>query len=56
MADRGIHLFVGTKKGAYVLDGDATRKKWKVRGPYHEAGTRSWSVPIPESRARSTPP
>jgi hypothetical protein len=38
MADRGVHLFVGTKKGAYVLDGDAARKKWKVRGPYHEGG------------------
>jgi hypothetical protein len=31
-----VHLLVGTRKGAYVLDGDSQRKKWKVRGPYHE--------------------
>lgn len=38
MKDRGVHLFVGTRKGAYVLDGDVGRKKWKIRGPYHEGG------------------
>jgi hypothetical protein len=36
MVDRKVRLFVGTKKGAYVLEGDSSRKKWKVRGPYHE--------------------
>ncbi len=31
-----VHVLVGTRKGAYILDGDRARKKWKVRGPYHE--------------------
>lgn len=38
MADRAVRVFVGTRKGAYVLDGDSARKKWKIRGPYHEGG------------------
>lgn len=32
----GVHVLVGTRKGAYLLDGDRTRRKWRVRGPYHE--------------------
>lgn len=29
-----IRLLVGTTKGAFVLDGDASRDAWTVRGPY----------------------
>ncbi len=34
MTDAAIHLLVGTTKGAFVLDGDAGRDRWSVRGPY----------------------
>ena len=34
MSDGSIHLLVGTTKGAFVLDGDAGRSRWTVRGPY----------------------
>jgi hypothetical protein len=29
-----IRLLVGTRKGAFVLTSDGTRKRWKVAGPY----------------------
>jgi hypothetical protein len=32
---RGVRVYVGTRKGAYAIEGDAARRKWKVRGPYH---------------------
>jgi photosystem II stability/assembly factor-like uncharacterized protein len=32
MAER-VALLVGTRKGLFVLDGDADRQKWDVRGP-----------------------
>src|SRR5260370_960341 len=28
-----LRLLVGTRKGAFILSSDATRKKWKVDGP-----------------------
>ncbi|MEO3936492.1 sialidase family protein [Dermatophilaceae bacterium Soc4.6] len=40
MSDAAIHLLVGTTKGAFVLDGDADRTHWSVRGPYCDG----WSV------------
>src|SRR5216684_2511055 len=36
----GARVLVGTRKGAFVLSSDATRKKWKVDGP-HFAG---WEI------------
>src|SRR5688500_14644763 len=33
MAKR-IYLAVGTKKGAFILESDAGRERWDVRGPY----------------------
>ena len=36
MAKR-ILILVGTKKGAFVLDGDADRRTWALQGPYCEA-------------------
>jgi photosystem II stability/assembly factor-like uncharacterized protein len=32
----GVRVLVGTKKGAFVLSADASRKKWKVDGPHFE--------------------
>ena len=34
MSDAAYHLLVGTTKGAFVIDGDADRTRWTVRGPY----------------------
>ena len=34
MDDAAIRILVGTTKGAFVLDGDATRSTWAARGPY----------------------
>jgi hypothetical protein len=31
-----VRVLVGTKKGAFILSADASRKKWKVDGPYFE--------------------
>ncbi len=30
MASKKLRVLVGTRKGAYVVEGDATRKKWKI--------------------------
>src|SRR6266403_4874366 len=35
-----IRVLVGTKKGAFILTSDGTRKRWKVSGP-HFAG---WEI------------
>ena len=32
-----LHLLIGTKKGAFLLDGDAGRGSWTLRGPCCEA-------------------
>ena len=41
-----VRVLVGTRKGAFILSADGTRKKWKVRGPlfagweiYHMQGS-----------------
>lgn len=36
MAKR-VHLLIGTKKGAFILEGDAGRQSWALRGPFCEA-------------------
>src|SRR5262249_13601077 len=28
-----MHLLVGTRKGAFILEGDKARRKWTTRGP-----------------------
>lgn len=33
---RKVHVLVGTKKGAFILDGDGERKSWTLRGPFCE--------------------
>ena len=37
---RGVRLLVGTRKGAFILTADGTRKRWDVSGP-HFAG---WEI------------
>ncbi len=32
----GVRLLVGTRKGAFVLSADGTRKSWDVKGPFFE--------------------
>lgn len=34
MSDAPVQVLVGTSKGAFVLDGDAGRDRWVVRGPF----------------------
>ncbi|MFV0461979.1 MAG: WD40/YVTN/BNR-like repeat-containing protein [Nostocoides sp.] len=34
MAKVPIQILLGTTKGAFILDGDATRSTWSVRGPF----------------------
>jgi photosystem II stability/assembly factor-like uncharacterized protein len=36
----GVRVLVGTKKGAFILTSDGTRKKWEIQGP-HFAG---WEI------------
>ncbi len=33
---RGVTVYVGTRKGAYAVESDGARRRWKVRGPYHK--------------------
>src|SRR5207245_11630927 len=35
-----VRVLVGTRKGAFILNSDASRKRWKVEGP-HFAG---WEI------------
>lgn len=34
MAATGVRVLVGTRKGAFILTSDASRKKWDVAGPH----------------------
>ncbi|MBI4337341.1 MAG: exo-alpha-sialidase, partial [Chloroflexi bacterium] len=31
-----VLVLVGTRKGAFVMESGPARRRWKVRGPYHE--------------------
>jgi photosystem II stability/assembly factor-like uncharacterized protein len=37
MMARKVILLVGTKKGAFILEGDEARKSWELKGPFCEA-------------------
>ena len=39
----GVRVLAGTRKGAFVLTSDGTRKQWKVSGP-HFAGWEIYHV------------
>lgn len=38
-------LLIGTKKGAFVLEGDENRKKWELRGPFCDAWPINHVIP-----------
>lgn len=46
-----ILLLVGTKKGAFILDGDTTRRDWSLRGPFCEAWPINHVVADPRTGA-----
>lgn len=46
-----VCVLVGTKKGAFVLDGDAARKTWSLRGPFCEVWPINHVVADPGSGA-----
>ncbi|MCH9806474.1 MAG: exo-alpha-sialidase [Alphaproteobacteria bacterium] len=50
MATR-ILILVGTKKGAFILEGDEGRKKWSLRGPFCEAWPLNHVIADPETNA-----
>lgn len=35
MADRKVRVMLGTRKGGYLLESDARRKRWAIKGPFH---------------------
>jgi photosystem II stability/assembly factor-like uncharacterized protein len=42
-----VLILVGTKKGAFVLESDAARKSWELRGPYCETWPMNHVIPDP---------
>src|SRR5215469_3978267 len=34
--DNRVRIFLGTRKGGFVLESDKSRKKWDIRGPFNE--------------------
>ncbi len=44
-----VHLLIGTKKGAFILDGDPARTAWRLRGPFCEAWPINHVVADPTS-------
>ena len=40
-----VRILVGTKKGAFILTADGTRRDWKVSGP-HFAGWEMYHLKI----------
>lgn len=45
-----VNLLIGTKKGAFILEGNAKRDAWKLRGPFCEA----WPINHVEADDRGT--
>lgn len=35
MTDISVRLLIGTRKGAWILHGDAAREAWRIEGPIH---------------------
>ena len=44
-----VLILVGTKKGAFVLESDAARKSWELRGPYCETWPMNHVIADPET-------
>ena len=51
-ARRGtLRLFIGTRKGTFAIEGDASRKAWEVQGPWNLGSTCFHVVSDPRNRA-----
>lgn len=46
---RQVFVLVGTRKGAFVLESDATRRAWQLRGPFCETWPTNHVVADPAS-------
>jgi hypothetical protein len=46
-----VHILVGTNKGAFILDGDAARRSWSIRGPFCGGWPINHMVADPKSGA-----
>ncbi|MFO1151909.1 MAG: exo-alpha-sialidase [Alsobacter sp.] len=44
-----VHVLLGTRKGAFILDSDETRKDWALRGPFCETWPMNHVVGDPAS-------
>ena len=44
-----VYLLVGTRKGAFILESDAARRAWQVRGPFCETWPTNHVVADPAS-------
>jgi photosystem II stability/assembly factor-like uncharacterized protein len=51
MSETTLHLLVGTTKGAFVIDGDPERSKWRVRGPFCDGWPINHAVGDPRTGA-----
>jgi hypothetical protein len=49
MTDALVNLLVGTTKGAFVIEGEADRTRWRVRGPYCDGWPINHAVGDPAS-------
>ncbi|MCI4336625.1 MAG: exo-alpha-sialidase [Thermoplasmata archaeon] len=44
-----VRVYLGTRKGAYVVESDTRRRKWKMFGPFHEGRDVFHVAPDPRS-------
>jgi len=49
MNKKGVTLYVGTRKGAFIFRSDSARRKWKVEGPIMLGHTVTHIVPDPRA-------
>ena len=50
MADK-VYILLGTKKGAFIVEGDAKRRSWDLRGPFCATWPINHVVADPETKA-----
>jgi hypothetical protein len=44
-----VKVYLGTRKGAYVVESDTKRAKWAIHGPYHEGKDTYHVAPDPRT-------
>ncbi|MGH7152820.1 MAG: exo-alpha-sialidase, partial [Acetobacteraceae bacterium] len=50
MADMKLLVLLGTKKGAFIVESDATRRAWRLRGPFCEAWPMNHVIADPAAK------